>query len=128
MNAAAAIDLARWQFGATTVIHFLYVPLSIGLAPLVAILETMHYRTADIGYRRLAAFFATIFLINFALGTATGLVQEFQFGMNWSDFSRFVGDVFGVPLALEGLLAFFLESTFLGIYMFGRNRLPPGPT
>jgi cytochrome d ubiquinol oxidase subunit I len=125
MNAAAAIDLARWQFGATTVIHFLYVPLSIGLAPLVAILETMHYRTADIGYRRLAAFFATIFLINFALGTATGLVQEFQFGMNWSDFSRFVGDVFGVPLALEGLLAFFLESTFLGIYMFGRNRLPP---
>ena len=120
----AALDLARWQFGATTVFHFFFVPLTIGLAPLVAILETAHYRTGDIGYRRLAAFFANLFLINFALGTATGLVEEFQFGMNWSDFSSFVGDVFGIPLALEGLVAFFLESTFIGIYMFGRRRLP----
>lgn len=124
MELSAALALARWQFGATTVIHFLFVPLSIGLAPLVAILETAHYRTGDTGYRRLAAFFANLFLINFALGTATGLVEEFQFGMNWSDYSRFVGDVFGPPLALEGLLAFFLESTFLGIYMFGRGRIP----
>ncbi len=124
MELSAALALARWQFGATTVIHFLFVPLSIGLAPLVAILETAHYRTGDAGYRRLAAFFANLFLINFALGTATGLVEEFQFGMNWADYSRFVGDVFGPPLALEGLLAFFLESTFLGIYMFGRGRIP----
>lgn len=124
MELSAALLLARWQFGATTVVHFLYVPLSIGLAPLVAILETAHYRTRDAGYRRLAAFFATLFLINFALGTVTGLVEEFQFGMNWSDYSRFVGDVFGPPLALEGLMAFFLESTFLGIYMFGRGRIP----
>ncbi|MBO0701478.1 MAG: cytochrome ubiquinol oxidase subunit I [Candidatus Dormibacteraeota bacterium] len=124
MHSAAALALARWQFGTTTVFHFFFVPLSIGLAPLVAMLETQHYRTGEVAYRRLAAFFATLFLINFAVGTATGLVQEFQFGMNWSDFSRFVGDVFGVPLALEALVAFFLESTFLGIYIFGRNRLP----
>ncbi|MFZ0214401.1 MAG: cytochrome ubiquinol oxidase subunit I [Candidatus Dormiibacterota bacterium] len=120
----AALDLARWQFGSTTIYHFLFVPLSIGLAPLVALLETAHYRTGDAGYRRLAAFFSTLFLINFAMGVATGLVQEFQFGMNWSEYSRYVGDVFGVPLALEGLLAFFMESTFLGLYMFGRGRLP----
>ncbi|MBO0708462.1 MAG: cytochrome ubiquinol oxidase subunit I [Candidatus Dormibacteraeota bacterium] len=124
MASTAALALARWQFGATTVFHFFFVPLSIGLAPLVAILETAHFRTGDMVYRRLAAFFANLFIISFVLGTATGLVEEFQFGMNWSYFSRFVGDVFGVPLALEGLLAFFLESTFLGIYLFGRNRLP----
>jgi cytochrome d ubiquinol oxidase subunit I len=115
--------LARWQFAITTVYHFIFVPLTLGLAPLVAILQTIHYRTNDDSYRRLTDFFGRLFVINFVLGVVTGIVQEFQFGMNWSEYSRFVGDIFGIPLAIEALLAFFLESTFLGLWMFGRERL-----
>ncbi len=118
------LALARWQFGATTLYHFIFVPITIGLAPLVAIMQTAHLRTRNHDYRRMARLFGTIFLINFAMGVATGLVQEFQFGMNWSSYSRFVGDVFGAPLAIEGLLAFFLESTFIGLWVFGEGRLP----
>ncbi|MBF0663552.1 cytochrome ubiquinol oxidase subunit I [Rhodococcus sp. (in: high G+C Gram-positive bacteria)] len=118
------LDLSRWQFGITTVYHFILVPLTIGLAPLVAIMQTMWVVTKKDHWYRLTKFFGKMFLINFALGVATGIVQEFQFGMNWSEYSRFVGDVFGAPLALEGLVAFFLESTFLGLWIFGWSRLP----
>ena len=115
--------LARWQFGITTVYHFLFVPLTIGLAFTVAGFQTAWVRTGNEAYLRLTRFFGELFLINFALGVVTGIVQEFQFGMNWSDYSRFVGDIFGAPLAIEGLLAFFLESTFLGLWIFGWARL-----
>ncbi len=116
--------LARWQFAITTVYHFLFVPLTIGLAFTVAGLQTAWHRTGNERYLRLTRFFGELFLINFALGVVTGIVQEFQFGMNWSEYSRFVGDIFGAPLAIEGLLAFFLESTFLGLWIFGWGRLP----
>ena len=118
-----ALDIARWQFGITTVYHFFFVPVTIGLSFLVAALETAWIRTDDERYLKLTKFFGKLFLINFAIGVATGIVQEFQFGMNWSDYSRFVGDIFGAPLAIEGLLAFFLESTFLGLWIFGWDRL-----
>jgi cytochrome d ubiquinol oxidase subunit I len=118
------VDLARIQFGATTIYHFLFVPVTIGLALLVAILETGWYRSGDPEQRRLTRFFGTLLLINVAIGVVTGLVQEFEFGMNWSAYSRFVGDVFGAPLAMEGLAAFFLESTFLGLWLFGWDKLP----
>ncbi|MGO4614098.1 cytochrome ubiquinol oxidase subunit I [Nocardia sp. 2YAB30] len=119
-----ALDISRWQFGITTVYHFLLVPLTIGLAPLVAAMQTAWVITGKEHWLRLTKFFGKLFLINFALGVATGIVQEFQFGMNWSEYSRFVGDVFGAPLALEGLVAFFMESTFLGLWIFGWTRLP----
>ncbi|MFJ1458445.1 cytochrome ubiquinol oxidase subunit I [Nocardia sp. N2S4-5] len=118
------VDVSRWQFGITTVYHFLFVPLTIGLAPLVAGFQTAWAITGQERWYRLTKFFGKLFLINFALGVATGIVQEFQFGMNWSEYSRFVGDVFGAPLALEGLVAFFMESTFLGLWIFGWTRLP----
>ncbi len=118
------LDIARWQFGIITVYHFLFVPLTIGLTALIAGMETAWVRTRKEQYLRLTKFFGKLFLINFALGVVTGIVQEFQFGMNWSDYSRFVGDVFGAPLAIEGLLAFFLESTFLGLWIFGWDKLP----
>jgi cytochrome bd ubiquinol oxidase subunit I len=120
-----SLDIARWQFGITTVYHFLFVPLTIGLSFVVAWFQTRWHRTGDDRYLRLTKFYGKLFLINFALGLATGIVQEFQFGMNWSDYSRFVGDIFGAPLAIEGLLAFFLESTFLGLWIFGWGRLSP---
>jgi cytochrome d ubiquinol oxidase subunit I len=119
------LDLARWQFGITTVYHFLMVPLTIGLALVVAWFQTRWYRTGDEAYLRLTKFFGKLFLINFAMGVVTGIVQEFQFGMNWANYSRFVGDVFGAPLAMEALVAFFLESTFLGLWIFGWDRLSP---
>jgi cytochrome d ubiquinol oxidase subunit I len=119
-----ANDLARWQFGTTSVYHFLFVPVTIGLAFLVAILHTAWYRTDNPDYKRMTRFFGTLLLINVAVGVVTGLVQEFEFGMNWSTYSRFVGGVFGAPLAMEGLAAFFLESTFLGLWLFGWDRLP----
>ena len=119
-----ALDLARWQFGITTVYHFLFVPITIGMSVLVAGLQTAWVRTGKEHYLRATKFWGKLFLINFAMGVVTGIVQEFQFGMNWSDYSRFVGDVFGAPLAIEGLLAFFLESTFLGLWIFGWDRLP----
>jgi cytochrome d ubiquinol oxidase subunit I len=117
------LDLARWQFAMTSIYHFLFVPITIGLAFLVALLETAWYRNGDETYRRLARFFGALLLINVAIGVVTGLIQEFEFGMNWSAYSRVVGNVFGGPLAMEGLAAFFLESTFLGIWIFGWNRL-----
>ena len=120
------LDIARWQFGITTVYHFLFVPLTIGLTAVVAAMETLWLRTRKPEWLRLTKFFAKLMLINFAIGVVTGIVQEFQFGMNWSDYSRFVGDVFGAPLALEALLAFFLESTFLGLWIFGWDKLPRG--
>ena len=118
------LALARWQFGITTVYHFLFVPLTIGLSLLVAVMQTAWYRTGKPHYLRMTKFWGKLFLINFAMGVVTGIVQEFQFGMNWSDYSRFVGDVFGAPLAMEALLAFFLESTFLGLWIFGWDKLP----
>jgi cytochrome d ubiquinol oxidase subunit I len=118
-----ALDLSRWQFGITTVYHFIFVPLTIGLAPMVAAMQTAWFRTGDERWLRLTKFFGKLFLINFAMGVVTGIVQEFQFGMNWSEYSRFVGDVFGAPLALEALIAFFMESTFLGLWIFGWDRL-----
>jgi cytochrome d ubiquinol oxidase subunit I len=118
------VDVSRWQFGITTVYHFIFVPLTIGLAPLVAGMQTVWVVTGNTAWYRLTKFFGKLFLINFAIGVATGIVQEFQFGMNWSEYSRFVGDVFGAPLAMEGLAAFFFESTFIGLWIFGWNRLP----
>ena len=119
-----ALDVSRWQFGTTTVYHFILVPLTIGLAPLIAAMQTAWVVTGNPAWYRLTRFFGKLFLINFALGVATGIVQEFQFGMNWSEYSRFVGDIFGAPLAFEGLIAFFFESTFLGLWIFGWTRLP----
>ncbi|PIE33089.1 MAG: cytochrome ubiquinol oxidase subunit I [Ilumatobacter coccineus] len=118
------VTIARWQFGITTVYHYFFVPMTIGLSLLVAVMQTMWVRKGDEKYLRLTKFFGKLFLINFAMGVVTGIVQEFQFGMNWSEYSRFVGDIFGAPLALEALLAFFLESTFLGLWIFGWDRLP----
>ncbi len=120
------LDIARWQFGIITVYHFLFVPLTIGLTAVVAGFETAWLRNRNPDLLRLTKFFGKLMLINFAIGVVTGIVQEFQFGMNWSDYSRFVGDIFGAPLAVEGLLAFFLESTFLGLWIFGWDRLPRG--
>ncbi|MDI1466191.1 cytochrome ubiquinol oxidase subunit I [Catellatospora sp. KI3] len=119
-----ATDLARWQFGIVTVYHFLFVPITIGMAFLVAGFQTAWVRTGDEKWLKLTKFYGKLFLINFAMGVVTGIVQEFQFGMNWSEYSRFVGDIFGAPLAMEALLAFFLESTFLGLWIFGWDRLP----
>jgi cytochrome d ubiquinol oxidase subunit I len=123
--ASTAVDLARVQFATTSLYHFLFVPLTLGLAPLVATMQTIWHRTGNEAWLRLTRFFGTLLLINFAIGVATGLVQEFQFGMNWSVYSKYVGNVFGAPLAIEGLAAFFLESTFLGLWIFGWNRLSP---
>ena len=123
--AITVLDLSRLQFAVTTLFHFTFVPLTLGLAPLLAIMQTLAYRTKDEKWERLVRFFGTLFLINFAIGTATGIVQEFEFGMNWSSFSKYVGDVFGAPLAIEGLGAFMLESTFIGLWVFGRDRLAP---
>ena len=114
-----ALEIARWQFGITTVYHFLMVPLTIGLGLTVATLQTMWHRTGNEHWLRMTKFWGKLFLINFIMGVATGIVQEFQFGMAWSEYSRYVGDVFGAPLAMEALLAFFVESTFLGLWIFG---------
>ena len=122
------LDLSRLQFATTTIYHFFFVPVTIGLAFLVAILHTMWFRSGDPGLRQLTRFFGTLLLINVAIGVVTGIVQEFEFGMNWSDYSRFVGDVFGAPLAMEGLAAFFLESTFLGLWVFGWRCSRDGST
>src|SRR6187399_423890 len=120
------LDIARWQFGIITVYHFLFVPITIGLSAVIAGMETAWVRTGNRDYLRLTKFFGKLLLINFAIGVVTGIVQEFQFGMNWSDYSRFVGDVFGAPLAFEGIVAFFLEATFIGLWIFGWDKLPKG--
>jgi cytochrome d ubiquinol oxidase subunit I len=117
------VDLARWQFAFTSINHFLFVPVTIGLAVLTALLQTAWYRGGRDEYLRLTRFFGTLLVINVAIGVVTGLVQEFQFGMNWSQYSRLVGNIFGAPLAMEGLAAFFLESTFLGLWLFGWDKL-----
>ncbi|MBK9178613.1 MAG: cytochrome ubiquinol oxidase subunit I [Acidimicrobiales bacterium] len=119
----STLDLARLQFASTSIFHFLFVPVTIGLSFLVALLQTAWHRGGDEAHLRLTRFFGTLLVINIAVGVVTGLVQEFQFGMDWASYSRFVGDVFGAPLAMEGLAAFFLESTFLGLWLFGWNRL-----
>jgi cytochrome d ubiquinol oxidase subunit I len=117
------VDWARLQFAMTSIYHFLFVPLTIGLSFLVALLQTSWHRKGRPEDLRLTKFFGTLLVINIAVGVVTGLVQEFQFGMNWASYSRFVGDVFGAPLAMESLAAFFLESVFLGLWLFGWNRL-----
>lgn len=119
------VILARLQFTITCVFHFFFVPLTLGLSILIALMETMYVRTGNELYKRMTKFWGKLFLINFAMGVVTGIVMEFQFGMNWSEYSRFVGDIFGAPLAIEALLAFFLESTFLGLWIFGWDRLSP---
>jgi cytochrome d ubiquinol oxidase subunit I len=118
------VILSRLQFASTTIYHFFFVPLTLGLSWIVALLHTQYYRTDNEKFKRLAKFWGKLFLINFAMGVVTGIVQEFQFGMNWSEYSRFVGDIFGAPLAIEALMAFFMESTFLGIWIFGWDRAP----
>ena len=123
--ASTTVDLARLQFALTSIYHFLFVPLTLGLAPLVATMQTAWHRTHDDAWLRLTRFFGTLLLINFAIGVATGLVQEFQFGMSWSVYSNFVGGVFGAPLAIEGMAAFMVEATFLGVWIFGWDRLAP---
>ncbi len=120
------IGLARAQFAITTVYHFFFVPLTLGLSILVAIMETLYVRTGNDIYKQMTKFWGKLFVINFAMGVVTGIVQEFQFGMNWSEYSRFVGDIFGAPLAIEALSAFFLESTFLGLWLFGWDKLSKG--
>jgi len=121
-----ALEIARWQFGITTVYHFFFSPLTMGLSVLIAILQTIYHRTGNLEYKRLTMYFGKLFLIIFAVGVVTGIVLEFQFGMAWSGYSRFVGDIFGIPLAIEALMAFFLESTFIAVWFFGWNRLPKG--
>jgi len=116
--------LARIQFASTTLFHFIFVPLSIGLVFIIAIMQTMYLVKKQEIYKRMTKFWGIFFLINFAVGVVTGIIQEFQFGMNWSSYSRFVGDVFGAPLAIEALLAFFMESTFIGLWIFGWDKIP----
>ena len=118
------VDLARLQFAVTTLYHYIFVPLTIGLSLVVAIMQTFYVTTGDDNYKRMTKFWGKLFLINFAMGVVTGIVQEFQFGMAWSEYSRFVGDIFGAPLAIEALMAFFVESTFIGLWIFGWDKLP----
>ncbi len=120
------LTLSQLQFAVTTVYHFFFVPLTLGLSVLVAIMETLYVRSKEETYKRMVKFWGNLFLINFAMGVVTGIVQEFQFGMNWAQYARFVGDIFGAPLAIEALLAFFLESVFLGVWIFGWDKLSKG--
>jgi cytochrome bd ubiquinol oxidase subunit I len=119
-----SLILARIQFASTTLFHFIFVPLSIGLAFIIAIMQTLYVVKKKEVYKKMTQFWSKFFLINFAVGVVTGIIQEFQFGMNWSNYSRFMGDVFGAPLAIEALLAFFIESTFIGLWIFGWDKLP----
>lgn len=121
-----ALSLARLQFAVTTIYHFFFVPLTIGLGILIALMETLYVRSGDETWKKHTLFWGKLFLINFAVGVVTGIVQEFQFGMNWSEYARFVGDIFGAPLAIEALVTFFLESVFLGVWFFGWERVPKG--
>ena len=117
------VILSRWQFAITTIFHFFFVPVTLGLSIFLALLETKYVTSGDEIYKRMTKFWGKIFLINFAIGVVTGIVQEFHFGLNWSEYSRFMGDIFGAPLAIEGLMAFFLESTFIGVWIFGWEKL-----
>src|SRR6195256_5382374 len=118
------VDLARVEFAFVTINHFFFVPVTIGLAFLTALLQTAWHRSRRDEYLRLTRFFGTLLVINVAIGVVTGIVQEFEFGMNWGAYSKLVGNIFGAPLAMEGLAAFFLESTFLGLWLFGWDKLP----
>lgn len=126
MHDINVVELSRLQFAATALYHYLFVPLTLGLTFMLAAMETVYVITGKEIYRRITQFWGKLFLINFALGVATGLTMEFEFGTNWSFYSSFVGDIFGAPLAIEGLMAFFLESTFVGLMTFGWHRLKPG--
>jgi cytochrome d ubiquinol oxidase subunit I len=126
MHDITVVDLSRLQFAATALYHYLFVPLTLGLSFLLAAMETVYVTTGKPIYRQMAQFWGKLFMINFALGVATGLTMEFQFGTNWSFYSSFVGDIFGAPLAIEGLMAFFMESTFVGLMVFGWERLSKG--
>ena len=117
------VILSRWQFAITTIYHFFFVPVTLGLSIFLAILETKYVTSGDETYKKMVKFWGKIFLINFAIGVVTGIVQEFHFGLNWSEYARFMGDIFGAPLAIEGLMAFFLESTFIGIWIFGWDKI-----
>ena len=117
------VDLSRLQFAATAMYHFLFVPLTLGLSFLLAIMETVYVMTGKEIYRDMTKFWGKLFGINFALGVTTGITMEFQFGTNWAYYSHYVGDIFGAPLAIEGLMAFFLESTFIGLFFFGWDKL-----
>lgn len=118
-----AVLLSRWQFAITASYHFLFIPITLGLSVFIAVLETLYVKTKKAKYKQLTKFWGKLFLVNFAMGVVTGIVQEFHFGMNWAEYSRFMGDIFGAPLAMEALTAFFLESTFLGLWIFGWERL-----
>lgn len=117
------VSLSRLQFAITALYHFLFVPLTLGLSVLLAIMETVYVMTGRLIWRQMTKFWGTLFGINFVMGVATGIVMEFQFGMNWSYYSHYVGDIFGAPLAIEGMMAFFLEATFVGLFFFGWDRL-----
>jgi cytochrome d ubiquinol oxidase subunit I len=115
--------LSRWQFAVTCMFHFIFVPLTLGLSVLVAWMETKYVRTGDEMWLRMTKFWGKLFLINFALGVVTGITMEFQFGMNWAEYSRYVGDIFGAPLAIEATVTFFLESVFIGLWIFGWDKI-----
>ena len=117
------LTLSRLQFAITSMFHFIFVPLTLGLSILVAWMETKYVRTGDETWLRMAKFWGKLFLINFALGIVTGITMEFQFGMNWAEYSKYVGDIFGAPLAIEATLAFFMESVFIGVWVFGWNKI-----
>src|SRR5438874_598363 len=119
----SVVLLSRWQFGLTALYHFLFVPLSIGLSNLLGIMETVYFITGRPIWRTMTQYWGLLFGINVAMGVATGITLEFQFGTNWAYYSQYVGDIFGAPLALEGLMAFFLEATFVGLFFFGWERL-----
>ena len=123
MSDSSLLELSRWQFAITALYHFLFVPLTLGLSVLVAIMESVFVMTGRTVWRDMTRFWGTLFGINFAMGVATGITMEFQFGTNWAYYSHYVGDIFGVPLAIEGLMAFFLEATFIGLFFFGWDRL-----
>jgi cytochrome d ubiquinol oxidase subunit I len=120
------VELSRLQFAMTAMYHFLFVPLTLGLSIIVAIMETVYVMTGRPIWRQMTKFWGTLFGINFVLGVATGITMEFQFGMNWSYYSHYVGDIFGAPLAIEGLMAFFLEATFVGLFFFGLGQADQG--
>ena len=119
----SVVDWSRAQFALTAMYHWLFVPLTLGLGLIVSIMETIYYRTGDESWKRITKFWMTLFGVNFAIGVATGIILEFQFGTNWSNYSWFVGDIFGAPLAIEGIMAFFMESTFIAIMFFGWNKV-----
>jgi len=117
------VDWSRWQFALTAMYHWLFVPLTLGLSFIIAIMETIYVRTGDLRWKKITKFWMTLFGINFAIGIATGIILEFEFGTNWAQYSWFVGDIFGAPLAVEGIMAFFMESTFVAVMFFGWNKV-----